>query len=305
MGMKYHVLRLLKEAGKANFEWNNWEPSPGLEGQCTPSCGIIQRKMVRTCKKGECFGVDRVMEPCDGQIYNKSLLENCAFSKNNEERLKLGTFLPTICKVHQAPRVDSYFHIVANSPNSEFFLTINASDPRSLILSTYTGDDNQLWKMEDDTLVCKYFGRKIGPFDEHWKFQNDGTIRPDEDKSKKLVINILNSTNSLDYESIDQWRQEELKTTTAPPTTTTTTTASTTKGKPNPQTITEFLNLINLSDLLPKFIEKGIILSQLPMLVKPGLQKMFFEDLGFGNNYLDDSRKKLIIWAVREYLLQP
>ena len=51
--MKYHVLRLLKEAGKANFEWNNWEPSPGLEGQCTPSCGIIQRKMVRTCKKGK------------------------------------------------------------------------------------------------------------------------------------------------------------------------------------------------------------------------------------------------------------
>ena len=121
-----------------------------------------------------------------------------------------------------------------------------------------------------------------------------------------MVINILNSTNSLDYyESIDQWRQEELKTTTAPPTTTTTTTASTTKGNPNPQTITEFLNLINLSDLLPKFIEKGIILSQLPMLVKPGLRKMFFEDLGFGNNYLDDSRKKLIIWAVREYLLQP
>ena len=99
------------------------------------------------------------MEPCDGQIYNKSLLENCAFSKNDKERLKLGTFLPTICKVHQAPRVDSYFHIVANSPNSEFFLTINASDPRSLILSTYTGDDNQLWKMEDDTLICyKVFG---------------------------------------------------------------------------------------------------------------------------------------------------
>ena len=50
--IKYHIMRLLEENGKVDFEWNEWEPAQGLDGICTLSCGIIQRKMVRSCKTG-------------------------------------------------------------------------------------------------------------------------------------------------------------------------------------------------------------------------------------------------------------
>ena len=77
-------------------------------------------------------------ETCGKKVYNKTLLSECSHSDNEDERLKVGTFLPTLCKIHEEPRSDTYFHIV-DDVHSTYYLSLNASDPRSVISIPFTG----------------------------------------------------------------------------------------------------------------------------------------------------------------------
>lgn len=289
----------MNQAGLVNFKWNEWKPAPGMDGQCNLDCGMYERKMIRTCKTGHCFGVNNAKKMCDGKVYNETLHTAC-LNQENDNQLNFGSKLPSICQTYEQRIEYSYFHIVDTTFG--LYLSIDKTDPhRSLTLLPYTGKENQMWRTWDEsdgTLLCKYLNRAIGELYEKWTLRGDGTIRSEGNVVFEISIPLKN--NEQQVALANKWKKEELRATTVATTTTTTTT---TTAKPVAHSVEEFLDLIDLSNqLLEKFRELGMTLDILPGLTKPCCKEDFWNSLGLQNNFLHNMYKEKIVMGVNYYL---